>query len=107
NFTNQGSGNSANSYRSVRPQLKIAFDAPSPKAATTVGRITTRFDKLSTRSVFSGVKFDADGGTVVLRGQVSSEEDRKLAGILVSMEPGVRSVKNELMVTPPAPEPQE
>jgi osmotically-inducible protein OsmY len=107
NFTNQGSRNGYNSVRSIRPQLKIAFDVPHQRSETNVGRISARFDKLSTRSALRGVTFDADGGTVVLRGQVSSEENRKLAGILVSMEPGVRAVKNELTVTPPAPLPRE
>jgi osmotically-inducible protein OsmY len=107
NFTNQGSGNRYNSARSIRPQLKIAFDVPPQRSETNVGRISARFDKLSTRSAFRGVTLDTEGGAVVLRGQVSSEENRKLAGILVSMEPGVRSVKNELTVTPAAPQPRE
>lgn len=106
-FTNQSSRNGYNSTRSIRPQLKIAFDVPRQRSETNVSRISARFDKLSTRSALRGVTFDADGGTVVLRGQVSSEENRKLAGILVSMEPGVRAVKNELTVTPPAPRPGE
>jgi hypothetical protein len=40
-----------------------------------------------------------DGSTVVLRGGVSNDHERRLAEALVRLTPGVRSVRNEL-VTP-------
>ena len=52
----------------------------------------------------SGVSVAVNDGKVTLRGQVNSEESRKLAGMLVALEPGVRSVQNDLTVAePPAP----
>ena len=38
-------------------------------------------------------------GQVTLRGKVPSESTRKLVAILVRLEPGVRKVQNELVVT--------
>ncbi len=40
--------------------------------------------------------------TAILRGAVASEYDRTLAGHLARFEPGVRNVKNELIVAPAA-----
>ena len=40
-----------------------------------------------------------DGSTVVLRGNVGSDHERRLAEALVRLTPGVRNVRNEL-VTP-------
>jgi osmotically-inducible protein OsmY len=45
------------------------------------------------------VKFAVgNNGTVVLSGQVESDSARRLATNLLRMEPGVRSVKNNLVV---------
>jgi hypothetical protein len=39
-----------------------------------------------------------------LRGEVSSEDDSRMAAMMARLEPGIRSVKNELVVKAPAPE---
>jgi osmotically-inducible protein OsmY len=101
-FTNQGSQR-GNSTRSIRPQLKVAFKSPSPISATMQKKLNVRFDGLSKREGMGGVNVDVNGGKVTLRGQVDSEDSRKLAAMLVSLEPGVRSVQNDLTVNPPVP----
>jgi hypothetical protein len=40
----------------------------------------------------------ADGNGVILRGTVQTDRDKYLAGVLASMTPGVRGVRNELTV---------
>lgn len=107
NFTNSGSG-SANAQRVVRPQLRVAFDYPRPTAAGAEQALTIRFDKISKRASFNDVKVDVEGGKATLRGEVDTEDNRKLAAMLVAIEPGVRSVQNDLTVrTPPPPPPGE
>lgn len=93
--------------RSIRPQLKVAFDVGVPDLQATSRRgadVQARFERISRRAALEGVTISVDGSTVTLRGQVASEDARKLAGMLVALEPGVRSVKNELTVgaEPPA-----
>jgi osmotically-inducible protein OsmY len=104
-FTNQGQG--ANSKKSIRPQLRVAFDSPRPKADVTTKNLSVRLDNFSKRSGLNGVDVVVDAGKVTLRGQVDTEESRRLAGMLVGLEPGVRSVQNDLTVTSPPPEPGE
>jgi osmotically-inducible protein OsmY len=44
----------------------------------------------------------ADGGLVVLRGTVPTERERRLAELMAKLQPGVKRVKNELRLQPPA-----
>jgi len=55
-----------------------------------------------TASLPGGVKVAVEGTEVVLIGAVPSDADRRLAELLASLEPGVRSVRNELVVEKPA-----
>ncbi len=55
-----------------------------------------------TASVPGGVRVAVEGTEVVLTGAVPSDTDRRLAELMASLEPGVRSVRNELVVEKPA-----
>jgi len=85
----------------IRPQVKLGFNTPmmpSQALQSTVQARVINLPALGDR--MSGVTALADAqGTVTLSGRVASEDDRKLTEILVRMEPGVRTVKNELAVT--------
>jgi len=51
---------------------------------------------------FAGIKAEVgDDGQVILTGHVRSNDTRRLAEIVVRLEPGVYSVKNELTVRVP------
>lgn len=104
---NQAGGAAAANQQktTVRPQLVVAFDHPSPDAETMRTSITTRFSKLASKSQFKDVKVETDGDVVVLRGEVDSPRTSRLAAIHARMEPGVKNVRNELTVTEPAPAP--
>lgn len=101
----QMGGNPAQQQRQVRPQLRLGFEYNPPAAATLDATLSTRFEKLTerlnTRGKFGDVRVTAEGQAVTLRGQVASENDRRLAGIMARMEPGVSSVQNELTVQAP------
>lgn len=107
-FTNQGGNQKANSQRTIRPQLRVAFDSPRPKAEVTAKNLNSRIISLSKRAGLNGVEVLVEGGKATLRGQVDTEDSRKLAAMLIALEPGVRSVQNDLTVTnPPTPDPGE
>lgn len=101
----QMGGNPAQQQRQVRPQLRLGFEYHPPAAAKLDTTLSTRFEKLTerlnTRGKFGDVRVTAEGQVVTLRGQVASENDRRVAGIMARMEPGVSSVQNELTVQAP------
>jgi osmotically-inducible protein OsmY len=104
NLNNQGNGaGNANNNRTVRPQLRVAFDYKRPTAVNAEKAIAIRFDKISKRASFREMQIDVNSGKVTLSGEVDSEENRKLAGMLAALEPGVRSVQNDLTVKPSDP----
>jgi hypothetical protein len=84
----------------VRPQQRIAFEYPV-RSATEVGTsVRTQISQVANRrETLRGVRVEtAAQGVVTLRGQVDSEEARKLAAVMARLEPGVREVRNELTV---------
>ena len=88
------------SQRVVRPRLSIAFDYNSRARPPFRRNSSTEFQRLRTdRPSLDGVQvvFGSDR-QAVLRGSVPTENDKKLAAMLARMEPGVRTVKNELTI---------
>jgi len=95
-----GGGNGANANQTplVRPRQKVAFDYRLPTSAAIQTTLETRLTKLSAKapglkSVMVAVE---DKGEVVLRGEVTSVSESKLAENMLRLEPGVRTVRNEL-----------
>jgi osmotically-inducible protein OsmY len=104
---NQGFNQSQTS-RTIRPSLRLGFEAP-PRNMQEIGlaaeqrvmRLSERVTQLKTQGpALKGMKIDVTPqGEVTLRGEVASLQASKLAANLLRMEPGVRSVRNELTVT--------
>lgn len=100
--------------RVIRPQMRVAFSAPSPLPAKTTATINNRFQKLavqiprgsanrglSNRMELKSVTVQAPvAGEVVLTGKVATEDARRLAAIMARLEPGVRTVRNDITVEP-------
>jgi hypothetical protein len=86
-----------------RPRERIAFSFPPATPTLIDAALASQFEKLANQyPVFAAVQTEtAAGGQVTLRGQVRAAADRRLVEILVRMQPGVRSVQNELMLTSP------
>lgn len=94
---NQGG---AQGRRVVRPRLQIAFEHPRPATTAVQTNLNSQFTRLRTsRPELQGVQIQmGDDREVVLRGRVDSENDKKLAAMLARLEPGVRTVKNEITI---------
>lgn len=70
-----------------------------PKIAP--GRLQSDLQQVAARSEFMtsrNIQLAHEDGTVVLRGQVADERERRLAEGIVRLTPGVRSLRNELVV---------
>lgn len=103
NRNNQNANtNSTPPRQLLRPQVQLGFESPlvmaPPVAETVYARIA---DLPAIGSRVAGVNMQLDpSGVMVLSGTVASENDRRMLEILTSMEPGVRSVRNEVQVAP-------
>jgi hypothetical protein len=91
---------SSRSRVAIRPQQRIAFSYPQPSAAGISTALQSRFDRVADRQASLAeiaITTEADG-VVVLKGEVASEDSKRLAAMIARLEPGVRSVRNELTV---------
>lgn len=84
----------------IIPRHRIAFEFPAKAATAISGQLNSQLQKLAaTKPEFAGIKVQVEPlGRVKLTGQVPSDDIRKLAAIMVRLEPGVRKVQNELAV---------
>lgn len=98
-----GSAGSSTRFSVVAPfQTRVAYSASvdfptrpsSPSALLT--QVRGSIDRSSRLKNPSGIQVIVDGQTVVLRGKVADESERRIAEGLIRLEPGVRQVVNEL-----------
>ncbi len=84
------------------PRIEIGFEVPEQKNSAVAKTVAASMaaDKPGTR--FGGVKVSMAGSVAILRGTVSSLNDRQLAEQIAMLDPSVTSVRNELTVTPAA-----
>ena len=108
NSIGNGQGNNAEPQAQVRIRPQISFNYSTRPTPTVNSAIQTQFTRITRRgSDFSNIDFElGDAGVVVLRGTVPSDQTARLAAALVRLEPGVRTVRNELQ-TVPSPTPVE
>ncbi|MEO2049909.1 MAG: BON domain-containing protein [Pirellulales bacterium] len=95
----RGQGQAAR--RVIHPRQEIAFQYPERDKSALSGVVRGRFGQLVHRNAsLQWVAIEiTPQGAAVLTGIVSDENSKKLAEILVSLEPGVRKVVNKLTFT--------
>ncbi|MFT5093395.1 MAG: hypothetical protein ACI93T_002222 [Porticoccaceae bacterium] len=103
---NRNTGNTQGT-RTIRPSLRLGF-TPKPRPTEDLRKsldkqlnaLATRLPQLTDgRSEYAFVKFDlGKPGEVVLSGSVSNDGAARLLAIVLRMEPGVSSVRNDLKV---------
>lgn len=93
-------GGTASTKPTIRPRLKTAFTYPQTNVGNVVSSNRIRFEKLTVRyPQLNQVQIDsAENGRIILTGTVDSPETAKLAENLMRLEPGVRSIDNQLAV---------
>lgn len=89
--------------QSVRAVVRIGFPYAGPPATVTAQKVSDRFTRMPLPARLGNVQIAIDGRTAVLSGQIDSPEDSKLVENLLSLEPGIDDVRNELIVVSPAP----
>jgi len=84
-----------NSIRaSVRPDIQLQPGSLPNVAA----QLEQRMTRVPLPARFENVRASVEAGEVVLRGEVATDADKRLMERLVNLEPGVDSVRNELIV---------
>jgi hypothetical protein len=105
----QNSSQGENVVLPVRVQLNVAFDHPRVQSVVVATAVRGRLEKLITRRSIAAPEVEITGDTVVLRGVAASESQRLVIEKLVSLEPGVVAVDNQMTVkeepslNPPVP----
>ena len=97
-----GGGNSSPQSIAIRPMQRIAFDYVPRNLGNVETSLGSQVAAMSAQGKLMGnvaVRAGEDG-TVILSGQVGSESERRKAELAAKLEPGVRSVVNELTVAP-------
>lgn len=98
-------GGKARKTSQVRPRQKVAFEYNAKAAATVAATASVRLDRMTLKNPsLKGVDVAVQDNQIVLRGRVKTSEQARLAENIVRLEPGVRSVRNELEVEQPAVE---
>lgn len=93
-------GGNQQTQRTVRTRLVSRIVAPTATPMVVQSRVQNTFTQIAAKPRFSGIQVEMDGGTAVLKGAVASADDKRMAYLLVQLEPGVREVRNELEITP-------
>ena len=88
-----------------QPRLSVNFDFARRPAAELNSRLTHRLESSLALAGTARVEVSVEGGTAILRGEVASERDRKLARLMLLFEPGISNVRDELIVKRPQPIP--
>jgi hypothetical protein len=94
NSFNQNQNRNSNKPQ-IRATVKLGFEVMAPTSTESSRMINDRLQR-NPSSAFEGVTVAMSGRTAVLRGAVNSPADGKLLERLLSLEPGVDAVENEL-----------
>ena len=109
-FSNTGRNNRMGATRGVgvqqaiRPVIHFAMDVPPPALAPTAVAQSINVSFAQNQQIapsLQGVQINVGpAGVATVRGTATTEHQRTLAGAMLSLEPGVRTVRNEIVVTP-------
>ncbi len=80
------------------PKLHVNFPVPQRDEKQLASEIEARLTRLG-----HSIEVSVADHVATIRGKVASEEERRLAAVLVSFEPGVWEIQNELQVDPDRP----
>ncbi len=84
--------------KQVRTRLRAAIDVARPPARRIESKIESRWSSLPSQPRFRDVEIEMAGRTAILNGEVANQEDRRIAELLLRLEPGVSKIENQLSV---------
>ncbi len=84
----------------LRTRLRSSVSVTPLQAQQIQSAAQSRFYQTPSTSRMSGVQVNMIEGTAVINGVVGSEKDRRMSELLMRLEPGVRNVSNQIIVSP-------
>ncbi|MEX0642528.1 MAG: BON domain-containing protein [Pirellulales bacterium] len=101
NRNQQGdSGTQENVAPQVRVRLELGFNPTRPTPSAVTNTLRTRLASILPAQGIAQPDVTLESGVAVLRGVAASENQRQVLGQLISMEPGITSVRNEMTIAP-------
>jgi hypothetical protein len=88
-----------------RPRLKVDFDVAGQPIDQVSSNLIRRLESSLALADSSWIEVSLVGRKAILRGEVASERDQRLARLLLLLEPGISDVRNDLAVKPPSSRP--
>lgn len=82
----------------IRATVKPDFQISPNSIPAVTNRIEERISRSPIQQRLRNINIGVEGGEVTLRGTVATEADKRLMERLMKLEPGVDSVRNELVV---------
>ncbi len=98
NRNQRNSSQADNAVLPVRVRLDVAFDHPAVQPTVVATAVRGRLETVLARRSIVAPEVEMVGDTVVLRGVAPSESQRLVIEKLVSLEPGVAEVDNQMTV---------
>ena len=83
---------------SLRIPFRIGFTVNRAAPELVQSRAQTRLQRIPALAKYVGVTVQMDGRTAVLYGTVGTERDKRLVELVLRLEPGIRTIENELTV---------
>ena len=94
-----GAGQPGQNSKKIRATVKPDFQSNNASIPTVTTRLGDRISRSPIQDRLKNIGVSIEGGQVTLRGSVATEADKRLMERMMKLEPGVNSVRNELVVT--------
>lgn len=99
-----GQSTSAQNKKKIKVVVTPDPELPRLSDADAIANVRAHMQRIKLPAKLSGVSTSVDGNTLVLRGQVATDSEKRLVEKLVKLEPGVDLVRNEVTVQTKSPE---
>ncbi len=86
----------------MRVEVHVAFDTPRPSSTQLATTVREHLTSILANHKMSQPNVSMQGDTAVVTGVAASENERDVISQLISLEPGIRDVRNEMTVAAPA-----
>lgn len=99
--TSSLNANRSSQRPTVRTRLASAIELPAAGTAAAIAaesRVATRVATSPARRIVNGYEVDVVDGVATISGVANDAHDRRMAELLLKLEPGVRSVDNQIVI---------
>jgi hypothetical protein len=95
-----GTTQAQNTAPAVPIRLQVGFDAPRATGGALTSSVQTKLSDIAAVRRLGRPQVSVEGGVVVLTGTAPTESQRMLIQTIVSQQPGVSAIRNEIVIAP-------